>query len=99
MDPSSELRNPEKVFYPPAIREKALAPTPPSTAAPTHVEDQPPASSDKAPTTSATAKETPSSNKVPFSVEVAISRPQPFAEEQTTKDAEKEKVPKVQRAK
>lgn len=69
---------------PPTIREKAPAPTPPNTttpAQPTHVEDQPFASSDKAPTTSTVAKKTPSSDKVLSSVEATISGPQPFAEE------------------
>ena len=99
VDPSFELRNPEKVFYPSTIREKTSTSTPLSTAALAqlvHVEDQPPASVDKAPTNSATAKEIPSSEKVPSLVETTISRPQPSVEGQITKDAEKEKEPEGQ---
>ena len=78
VDPSSEPRNPKKVFYPPAIKEKTLALTPLNSATPAqlmHVEDQPPASIDKAPINSATTKEIPSLEKVPFLVETTISRP------------------------
>ena len=99
VDPSSELRNPEKVFYPPTIREKTSTPIPLSTTAfaqPVHVEDQPPASIDKAPTNSTTAKEIPSLEKVPSLVETTFSGPQPSAEGQITKDAEKEKEPESQ---
>ena len=82
------------MFYPPAIKEKTLAPTPLSSATPAqpiHVEDQPPASIDKALTNFATAKEIPSSKKIPSLVETTIFMPQPSAEGQTTKDAKKEK--------
>ena len=83
MDPSSELRNPEKVFYPLAIRAKVIAPTLISTVPhtqPTHAEDPPPAPTNKAPTTSIIAKDVPPSGKALFSIEAPVSVSQPSAE-------------------
>nr|POF02846.1 hypothetical protein CFP56_10904 [Quercus suber] len=74
VDPSSKLRNPEKVFYPLAIKEKTSAPTPLSTL---HLPNLFVSKTNllhpliKAPTNSAIAKEISSSEKVPSLFEIA----------------------------
>nr|POE49892.1 hypothetical protein CFP56_32847 [Quercus suber] len=61
VDPSSELRNLEDMFYPPAIKVHTSAQSPPSTPAttqPSPVENPPPTSSTTTPSTSTVATDT-----------------------------------------
>ena len=102
VDPSSELRNLEKVFYYLAIRAQVSTPSSSAINAPTQptwVEDQPSKLSEGAITTSGTAKKTPAPDNVPSLVEVATSRSQPLAEGQSIEAVEKEKGTKDQGAK
>lgn len=94
VDPSLELINSEKVFYPPAIKVQVFAPSSSVTtilAQPTQIEDQPSKSSEKTPTIPTTAKEALAPDSVPTSAEVVTSVSRPSTKGQSIKEAGKEK--------
>lgn len=97
VDPSSELRNPEKLFYPPAIRAHTLV-QPPSntttTAQPSSTKNPPPKSNTTTPTSSTVTAKTSSIKENPTSAETTPSS-QPTTEGQASGSIEKKKGPEA----